>query len=202
MPRPEVDLTPESTALVVVECQGGTVGAESALPELKAAAAPALPVIARLAQAARKAGTRVVHLTYVPEFGGLSTNKVTPLQQAIGPLNAGWTAERGGNVVDEIGVEAGDLVLQRSSGMSPTHSTELFAVLRNIGVRTVVLVGVSLNVAIPSATVELGDEGFSVVIPRDGVAGTPTEYGDSVLRNTLRFLATITTADQVIGAWS
>jgi nicotinamidase-related amidase len=185
-----------------VECQGGTVGDDSALPELKAAAAPALPVIGRLAQAARKAGARVVHLTYVPAFGGLSTNKVTPLQQAIGPLNAGWTAERGGNVVDEIGVEPGDLVLQRSSGMSPTHSTELFAVLRNIGVRTVVVVGVSLNVAIPSATVELGDEGFSVVIPRDGVAGTPPEYGDSVLRYSLRFLATITTADDVIRAWS
>jgi nicotinamidase-related amidase len=138
----------------------------------------------------------------VPAFGGLSTNKVTPLQQAIGPLNAGWTAERGGNVVDEIGVEPGDLVLQRSSGMSPTHSSELFAVLRNIGVQTVVLAGVSLNVAIPSATVELGDEGFSVVIPRDGVAGTPLEYGDSVLRYSLRFLATITTADDVIRAWS
>ena len=202
MPRPEMNLTPESTALVIVECQGGTVGADSALPELREAAAPALPVIARLAQAARKSGARVVHLTYVPAFGGLSTNLVTPLQQAIGPLNAGWTAERGGNVVDEIGVEEGDFVLQRSSGMSPTHSTELFAVLRNIGVRTVVLVGVSLNVAIPSATVELGDEGFSVVICRDGVAGTPAEYGMSVLRHTLRFLATITTADDVIRAWS
>jgi nicotinamidase-related amidase len=202
MPRPEMNLTPESTALVIVECQGGTVGADSALPELREAAAPALPVIARLAQAARKAGARVVHLTYVPAFGGLSTNRVTPLQQAIGPLNAGWTAERGGNVVDEIGVEEGDFVLQRSSGMSPTHSTELFAVLRNIGVRTVVLVGVSLNVAIPSATIELGDEGFSVVIPRDGVAGTPVEYGMSVLRHALRFLATITTADDVIRAWS
>jgi len=202
MPRPEMNLTPESTALVIVECQGGTVGADSALPELREAAAPALPVIARLAQAARKAGARVVHLTYVPAFGGLSTNRVTPLQQAIGPLNAGWTTERGGNVVDEIGVEEGDFVLQRSSGMSPTHSTELFAVLRNIGVRTVVLVGVSLNVAIPSATVELGDEGFSVVICRDGVAGTPAEYGMSVLRHTLRFLATITTADDVIRAWS
>jgi nicotinamidase-related amidase len=202
MPRPEVDLSPASTALVIVECQGGTVGADSALPELKAAAASAVPVIARLAQAARKAGARVVHLTYIPAFGGLSTNRVTPLQQAIGPLNAGWTAERGGNVVDEIGVAPGDLVLRRSSGMSPTHSTELFAVLRNIGVRAVVLAGVSLNVAIPSATVELGDEGFNVVIPRDGVAGTPPEYGDSVLRHTLRFLATITTADDVIGAWS
>jgi nicotinamidase-related amidase len=202
MPRPEMNLTPESTALVIVECQGGTVGADSALPELREAAAPALPVIARLAQAARKAGARVVHLTYVPAFGGLSTNRVTPLQQAIGPLNAGWTTARGGNVVDEIGVEEGDFVLQRSSGMSPTHSTELFAVLRNIGVRTVVLVGVSLNVAIPSATVELGDEGFSVVIPRDAVAGTPVEYGMSVLRHALRFLATITTADDVIRAWS
>jgi biuret amidohydrolase len=202
MPRPEVNLIPERTALVIVECQGGTVGDDSALPELKAAAAPALPVIGRLAQAARKAGARVVHLTYIPAFGGLSTNKVTPLQQAIGALNAGWTAERGGNVVDEIGVEPGDLVLTRSSGMSPTHSTELFAVLRNIGVHTVVLVGVSLNVAIPSATVELGDEGFTVVIPRDGVAGTPPEYGDSVLRHSLRFLATITTADDVLRAWS
>jgi biuret amidohydrolase len=202
MPRQEVNLDPEHTALVVVECQGGTVGSDSALPELAAAAAQAVPVIGRVAQAARKAGTRVVHLTYLPAFGGLSTNNVTPLQQVVGPLNAGWTAERGGNVVEEIGVEPGDFVLTRSSGMSPTHNTELFAVLRNIGVRTVVLVGVSLNVAIPSATVELGDEGFSVVIPRDGVAGTPPEYGDSVLRYSLRFLATITTADDVIRAWS
>ncbi len=113
----------------------------------------------------------------------------------------GWTAERGGNVVDEIGVEPGDLVLQRSSGLSPTHSTELFAVLRNSAC-ALVLAGVSLNVAIPSATVELGDEGFSVVIPRDGVAGTPPEYGDSVLRYALRFLAAITTADEVIRAWT
>ena len=37
MPRPEVNLTPERTALVVVECQGGTVGADSALPDLAAA---------------------------------------------------------------------------------------------------------------------------------------------------------------------
>jgi nicotinamidase-related amidase len=202
MPRPQVSLDSAQTALVIVECQEGTVGATSALPDLAAAAAPVLPEIARVARAARKAGARVVHLTYVPAFGGLSTNKTTPLQQGIGPVNAGWTAEHGGNVVDEIGVEPGDLVLQRSSGMSPTHNTELFAILRNIGVRTVVLAGVSLNVAIPSATTELADEGFNVVIPRDAVAGTPPEHGESMLRYTLRFLATITTSDDVIAAWS
>jgi nicotinamidase-related amidase len=86
--------------------------------------------------------------------------------------------------------------------MSPTHSTELFALLRNSGVRTVVLAGVSLNVAIPVAAIELADEGFGVAVARDTVAGTPVEHAESIMRHTLRFLATITTADDVIAAWS
>jgi nicotinamidase-related amidase len=203
MPRPSLTLEPEHTALVIIECQNGVVGPGSALPELAAAAAPVLPAIGRLARAARKAGTRVVHLTYVPAFGGRSMNRNTPLQQAIQPATSGWAdGHPGSEVVDEIGVDSGDLVLPRHSGMSPVHSTELFALLRNLGVRTVVLAGVSLNVAIPVAAIELADEGFSVAIARDAVAGTPAEHAESMLRYTLRFLATITTADDVIAAWS
>jgi nicotinamidase-related amidase len=86
--------------------------------------------------------------------------------------------------------------------MSPTHSTELFALLRNLGIRTVVLAGVSLNVAIPVAAVELADEGFSIAVARDTVAGTPAEHAASMMRHTLRFLAAITTADEVLAAWS
>ncbi len=187
MPRPDLTLAPDHTALVIVECQNGVVGPGSALSELAAAAAPVLPVIGRLARAARKAGTSVVHLTYVPAFDGRSANRNTPLQQAIQSVVSGWTAGHPGTqVVDEIGVDPGDLVLPRHSGMSPTHSTELFALLRNLGVRTVVLAGVSLNVAIPVAA----------------IAGTPAEHAESMLRHTLRFLATITTADDVIAAWS
>jgi nicotinamidase-related amidase len=203
MPRPDLTLPPEHTALVIVECQNGVVGPGSALPELAAAAAPILPAIGRIARAARKAGTPVVHLTYLPAFDGRSANRNTPLQQAIQSVVSGWTAGHPGTqVVDEIGVDPGDLVLPRHSGMSPTHSTELFALLRNLGVRTVVLAGVSLNVAIPVAAIELADEGFAVAIARDTVAGTPAEHAESMLRHTLRFLATITTADDVIAAWS
>jgi nicotinamidase-related amidase len=72
----------------------------------------------------------------------------------------------------------------------------------NLGVRMVVLAGVSLNVAIPVAMSELADEGFSVAVARDTVAGTPAEHAESMMRHTLRFLAAITTADQVIAAWS
>jgi nicotinamidase-related amidase len=203
MPRPDLTLEPDHTALVIVECQSGMVGPDSPLPELAAAAAPVLPVIGRIARAARKAGTRVVHLTYVPAFDGRSTNRNTPLQQATHSVTSGWSdGHPATRVVDQIGVDPGDLVLPRHSGLSPAHGTELFAVLRNLGVRTVVLVGVSLNVAIPVATIELADEGFGVAIARDAVAGTPAEHAESMLRYTLRFLATITTADDVIAAWA
>jgi nicotinamidase-related amidase len=203
MPRPDLSLEPDHTALVIVECQNGTVGPGSALPALAAAAAPILPVIRRLARAARKAGVRVVHLTYVPVFDGHSANLNTPLQQGMQAATTRWAAgDPGTQVVDEVGVEPGDLVLPRHSGMSPTHSTELFAVLRNLGVHTVVLAGVSLNVAIPVAAIELADEGFSVAVARDTVAGTPAEHADSMVRHTLRFLAAITTADEVMAAWS
>lgn len=203
MPRPEMNLDPGSTAVVVIECQNGVIGSDAALPALAEAAAPILPAIGRVARAARKAGAVVIHLTYVPAFNGRAMNSNTPLQGQTSSLMSGWTAaDRGTQVVDEIGVEPADLVLPRHSGMSPVHSTELFPMLRNLGVRTVVLAGVSLNVAIPVSTVELADEGFAVVIPRDAVAGTPPDHAASMLRHTLRFLATITTADEMIAAWS
>jgi hypothetical protein len=69
-----MNLVPIRTALVIVECQGGTVGADSALPDLGAAAAPALPVIGPSRRPpARQA--RLVHLTYVPAFCGSSPSR-------------------------------------------------------------------------------------------------------------------------------
>jgi nicotinamidase-related amidase len=203
MPRAHLTFAPEHTALVMIECQNGVVGEGSALPELAAAAAPVLPTIGRLARAARQADALVVHLTYLPAFGARSTSGNTPLQQTIHGATSGWTDKHPGTrVVDEIGVGPADIVLPRHSGMSPTHSTELFALLRSLGVRTVVLAGVSLNVAIPAAAIDLADEGFGVAVARDAVAGTPAEHAESMLRYTLRFLAAITTADDLIAGWA
>lgn len=203
MPKRTVTLSPESTALVVVECQNGVVGPGSSLPDLAVAAKPILPEIGRMARAARKSGARVVHLTYVPAFDNQSSNRNTPVLAAIQDQNAHWApGHHTTQVADEIGAEPDDFVLPRHTGISPAHRTELFPLLRNIGVTTVVLAGVSLNIAIPVTAAELADEGFRVVIARESVAGTPPEHAESMLRHTLRFLAQVTTVDEVIAALS
>jgi nicotinamidase-related amidase len=76
--------------------------------------------------------------------------------------------------------------------------TDLDAVLRKLGVYIIVVVGVSLNIAIPNIVMDAVNAAYRVIVPRDAVAGIPTEYGD----NTLSLLATITTTDELLHAWA
>ena len=73
--------------------------------------------------------------------------------------------------------------------------------VRNLGVRTIVLMGVSLNLGIIGAALSALDLGYQVVIVRDAVIGIPHDYGEAMLANSLAMIATIVTADELIGAW-
>jgi hypothetical protein len=47
----------------------------------------------------------------------------------------------------------------------------------------------------------LGKLARTELIPRDAVAGIPTDYANAVIDNTLSLLATLTTTDDLIGTW-
>ncbi len=195
-------LDPARTALVANECQRGVIGAESVLPELARAAAPVVANIARLVVAARRAGVAVVHTTAVRRADGRGSNANARLFMATRrsprPMLPGSPVAE---IVPEIGVDEGDVVLPRLHGVSPMHGTELDAVLRNLGVRTIVAVGVSVNVAITNLVFDAVNAAYQVVVPRDAVAGLPPAYVDAVFEHTLGLLATVTSAGDVIAAW-
>jgi nicotinamidase-related amidase len=79
--------------------------------------------------------------------------------------------------------------------------TELDAVLRNLGVSTIVIVGVSVNIAVQNLAYDAVNRGYQVVIPRDAVIGVPAEYAEAVLDNSLSLVATLTTADDLVRIW-
>ena len=68
--------------------------------------------------------------------------------------------------------------------------------------RTVVVVGVSLNVALMGLTIGLVNAGYQVVLPRDAVAGVPMDYAQSLIDGSYAFISTVVTTDDVIGAWA
>jgi nicotinamidase-related amidase len=80
--------------------------------------------------------------------------------------------------------------------------TDLDPVLRNLGVATIVVVGVSVNVAVTNLVMDAVNRGYQVVLPRDAVCGVPASYADDVIDNTLALLATIGTTDDVVAAFA
>jgi nicotinamidase-related amidase len=46
------------------------------------------------------------------------------------------------------------------------------------------------------------NKAYRVVVPRDAVAGIPPDYADSIIDNMLSLLATITTTDELMAAWT
>jgi biuret amidohydrolase len=196
-------VAPGHTALVTQECQGAVVGADAALPQLaEIAQREAIPNVARLAAGARQAGARVVHCLAMRRDDGQGSNHnarlfLGMLKTAV-PLRPGTPAVE---VVPEIGVAPSDVVLSRLHGLGPMGGTDLDPVLRNLGVTTIIGVGVSVNVAILNFAMDAVNNGYQFVIPRDAVAGIPESYARDVLDNTLSLLATLTTTDEILAAW-
>ncbi|MER6068362.1 cysteine hydrolase [Streptomyces sp. NPDC001852] len=195
-------LDPVSTVLLTVECQQGVVGPDSALPELarEARSSGALRNVARLVAAAHEAGVQVVHAIAERRPDGRGASRNARLFRAAERLAvqqlSGSTAVR---VAPPIEVAEEDLVVRRLHGLSPIHGTDVDALLRNLGCRTLIVTGVSANVAIPNAVFDAVNLGYTVVVPADAVAGVPAEYTPAVIRHTLALVATVPTTDEVLG---
>jgi nicotinamidase-related amidase len=193
---------PETTAVLFVECMNGLLGEGSKLRMIAEAARPVVPNMGRLARGARAAGAQVVHLTYFPLADNRSTNRRPPLFKRLNDSLAGWNRDHHDvQPIPEIGVGPDDLVLARNTGLSPTYGTETYKLLRNIGVETVVLAGISANVAIPVAATEAADEDFEVIVVSDAIGGAPVEHVESMLKWTLPFIATLATVDELLKEW-
>ncbi|HEU4429207.1 MAG TPA: cysteine hydrolase [Myxococcota bacterium] len=196
-------VAPAHTALVTQEIQRGVIGDLSALPELAKEGQRILPSIARLVAAARARGVRVIHCTAIRRADGLGANANARIFQYMAKAEPKLIpGSPAAEIVPEVQVAASDLVLPRIHGLSPFQGTELDFVLRNEGVTTIVGVGVSVNVAIQNLTFDAVNSGYQVVLPVDAIAGTPREYAEQVFQHTLRNVATLTSSDEVIAAWS
>jgi nicotinamidase-related amidase len=158
-----------------------------------------VPNIERLLPAARNAGVKVVHCLVQRRPDGLGNHNAKIFAIDSGVDSA--PGSPGASLLPELGPAPTDVVLRRSHGIGPMGGTDLDATLRNLGVSTIVAVGVSVNVAITNLVMDAVNLAYRVVVPRDAVAGIPADYATSIIDNTLSLLATITTTNGLIEAW-
>jgi nicotinamidase-related amidase len=200
----EALLEPSTTVVLTQECQRGVIGSHSAFPELAAAAAESgmLAAIGRLVRGARAAEATVLHAIAARRADGKGASRNARLFRAAEQLPVRQLlGSPAVEIAEEIGIEPSDLVSVRLHGLSPIAGTDVDGLLRSLGCRTLVIAGVSANVAIPNAVFDAVNLGYQVVLPRDGVTGVPPGYTDTIIANSLSLVATITTTDEILACW-
>jgi nicotinamidase-related amidase len=192
---------PQHAALITIECQNGpTNPAFSGRPGLaqQCEERGIIKKIAVLAAAFRARSLPVFHGTLAHRDDWAGSNINSPL---LGSNRKKHKMLRGGPDVElhpDLGAQPTDFVLERIHGVTAFYGTPLDQMLRNCGVKTVVLTGVSTNLGIPGAAIEAVNRGYSVVIPEDCTAGVWPEAHEFVISQFLPPLGAVTTSEDVI----
>lgn len=189
-------------ALLISECQNGIVHSGFSQSPLasEVAARGILEKIDRLASAFRAAGMPVAHctITLPRDMSGWNVNCVLAARLAkVGLLVTGSEAAA---VVPEIAVHLDDIVTERHHGMAPFTGTMLDAELRRHRIDTVVLAGVSTNIALPGAATEAVGNGYSVILAEDCTAGGTAETHRMQVAMHLPLIATISDGASIAAA--
>jgi nicotinamidase-related amidase len=188
------------TALIISECQRGIVerdmgGFAGLIGQVHDRGI--LPRIAQLARHFRAAGLPVLHLTIAhrPDFADVQPNS---LLAAMARKNASLiTGSPAAEIVADLTPAPQDFVLARSSGLIGFHGTALDAMLRRMGIETVVIAGVSTNVAVAGCAIAATDFGYQTIIAEDCIAAADPATHEVIVRDQLRMVARIASADDV-----
>jgi nicotinamidase-related amidase len=197
-------LDPATSAVVTVEMQRGVIGDRIGPNALKTTVErkELIPAVQRLLTTARSTGVRVVHATVSlrADRAALTINNRIMAMSVKNPDQV-LEGSESAQLLTELGPEPADIVCNRIHGLTPFTGTELDSILRNLGIRTIIPVGVSVNEALLGTCLTAADLGYRIALPVDAVAGVPEEYADMVIANTLALIANPTTVAEIVAVW-
>jgi nicotinamidase-related amidase len=182
---------PKTTALIVIDMQrdfveeggfGTLLGNDVSL--LRAAIKPCQALL----KAARQAGLRVLHTR---EGHDPSMSDCAPTKKARGNLKTGIgdsgpmgriliRGEKGHGIIPELQPLPTEAVIDKP-GKGSFYGTDLDLILRNYGISTLLVCGVTTEVCVTTTVREANDRGYECVVASDAVASYFPEYNRMAL---------------------
>jgi ureidoacrylate peracid hydrolase len=196
---------PEQTALLVVDMQNGFCHSRGSFARLGLDVSMCHAAIAgcrRLVDAAHAAGVPVIYTRYVYRAdyadGGVLVREIMPALGSSGSLAAGtWDAD----LVDELPATAVDFVIDKNR-YSAFYGTGLEPVLTSLGVRNLVICGVTTNMCVETTARDASQRDYRVFVVSDATGELDKARHDMALATLgFGFGAVVETGD-VTAAWS
>jgi biuret amidohydrolase len=192
----EFSLDRDRTALVIVDMQYVDAHRDHGLGESLRRTHPevwayyfarvedyVVPNVKRILDAFRRAQMRVIYLTLGPvlEDGGdmLAVRRGNVTDGIRSMFHHQGTFTHG--ILEELAPRDGELVINKTS-RSAFNSTAIERVLRNLGIESLVVVGVTTSSCVDTTARDAADRGFLVAIVEDATAELDEPSHDAALR--------------------
>jgi len=194
-----------TTALLLLHWQNDLAKPEGKsameLPE-RIKAAHTLENTQAVLKASREKGILVayVRVAFRPGMPELpDAEKHAPLASSIAATKSFVDGTWGGEIIDELKPMESEMIINNYS-TSAFCSTPLDLLLRNHGIKTVVISGLVTNFVVESTTRDAFNRGYFVTILEDCVNSWSDEWHTWTLKNILPMLATISNSKAYIDA--
>ena len=201
----DLALPVDRTALLLVEMQNDIVH-ESNVGQRGLGGVLAMQVQKRgivaklqaLTAAARARGVPVLYINFCGKPGFPRPNARLYRLSASKPrlIEGTW----GVRTHEALTPEPRDYVLERTVGVDGSFGTQLYPVLRMLGRSTMLMTGVSTNLAVEGIVRASVNRGFDVVVVEDCCASFPQAWHDWTIANIMPLLATVTSSEAVLAA--
>jgi nicotinamidase-related amidase len=195
----------DRAALCVVEMQNDIVHESNigkrGLGGVLAAAVERRGVIPKLAAVIAAARTRQVPVLYINFCGKPGFPRPnTLLHRRSGREPRLVEGTWGVRIHEALAARPEDFVLERTVGVDGSYGTQLYPVLCMLGRTTMLMTGVSTNLAVEGIVRASVNRGFDMVVIEDCCASYPEEWHRFSVDNIMPLLATVTTSAAVIAA--
>jgi len=171
------EFEPSTCALVIIDMQRDFVdrgGFGEALGNDVSLLRRAIPPTERVLAAARSTGLFVIHTRegHRPDLADLPPSKKLRGKLTSGIGDAGpmgrilVRGEYGHDIIDELKPAPGEPVVDKP-GKGAFHATDLDAILKNRGVRQLVVCGVTTEVCVNTSVREANDRGYDCLVLED-----------------------------------
>lgn len=154
------------------------------------------PNCSTLLELFRNLGELVIHVTYGPELPD-GSDLVPIRRRGIKPPGLHPVGSFVHKILPPLEPREGELVINKTS-RSVFNSTAIETVLRNVGVETVIVVGVTTSSCVETTARDAADRGFQTVVVEDAVGELDEDSHNATLRQIAMRFGRVWTTEQVI----
>lgn len=200
---------PAHTAIVSVDMHRGHLEDSPDCPCPAPRARDIVAPVDAFHRLARAAGVPVIHVKSVLRKNGVDDlNGVPSAWRLTFPLHVGAIPNSDQHAIEGsrwtefvTQVEPSDLVVAGKKRLSPFFATDLDFLLRQMGVRTVVLDGGMTDCCILNAAFDASNLSYRVVVLRDLVRGTDPEMEEAALKMVSLHIGVVTDSADLAAEW-